>query len=141
MEAIVPLAASNSSLNVDPPQISPASRPRKDMAIVHNYTRGDKRKALAAAADDGLMAHAMSNNIQDWRSAGDTSEDYWSTWGQLHRAHWDGVRREAASLLPLDPLRIHVIGSLLKLGGYRSTANYIDIAHTKHVEVGYPWGA
>ena len=61
MKAIVPLRPS-SATSLDPPSSSSAAvRPRKDMAIVHNYTRGDKRKALAAAADDDLMTHAMSN--------------------------------------------------------------------------------
>ena len=69
MKAIVPLTASSSSSHLETPLTSPASIPRKDMAIVHNYTRGDKRKVLTAAADDDLMAHAMSNYIQDWRSA------------------------------------------------------------------------
>ena len=92
-----------------------ASRARKGLPTVHNYTRGNKRKALAAAADDDQMKRAMSSYIQDWRSAGDTSDDYWSTWTQLHRAHWDGVRREAADLLPLDPLRVHIIGAWLKI--------------------------
>ena len=117
-----------------------ASRTRKDLPIVHNYTRGNKRKALDAAADDDQMAQAMSTYIKDWRSAGDTSDDYWSTWTQLHRAHWDGVRREAADLLPLDPLRVHIIGALLKIGGYRSSSNYVDIARTKHIELGFTWG-
>ena len=119
---------------------STPARGRKDLPIVHNYTRGNKRKALDAAADDDMMAHAMSSYIKDWRSAGDTSDDYWSTWSQLHRAHWDGIRRDALELLPLDPLRVHVIGALLKIGGYRSSSNYVDVAKTKHVELGYVWG-
>ena len=119
---------------------SSTSRARKDLPVVHNYTRGSKRKALDAAADDDQMAHAMASYIQDWRSAGDASDDYWSTWSQLHRAHWDGVRREVADVLPLDPLRVHIIGALLKIGGYRSSSNDIDVARTKHIELGYYWG-
>ena len=132
---MVPAAGTTSSSNL--PVIT---QTRKDLPIVHNYTRGNKRKALEAAADDDQMTQAMSAYIKDWRSAGDTSDDYWSTWTQLHKAHWDGRRREAISTLPLDPLRIHVIGALLKIGGYRSSSNYVDIARTKHVELGFAWG-
>ena len=70
----------------------------------------------------------------------DTSEDYWRSWVQLHYAHWDGWRRHALDPVPLGPLKIHVVGSLLKVGGYRSAHNYLGIAKIKHVERGYAWG-
>ena len=107
---------------------------------MYNLTRGSKRKALDIAACDQEMELAMNSYIADWRSAGDTSEDYWRTWTQLHTAHWDGRRREAAPLTPLSALKIHVFGSLLKRGGYRSSHNYLGVADTKHVELGFPWG-
>ena len=82
----------------------------------------------------------MNTYITDWRSSGDTSEDYWRTWNQLYSAHWDGHRREAAHVVPLDALKIHIVGALLKVGGYRSAHNYLGVAKTKHVELGYSWG-
>ena len=108
MKAIVPVTSSSSSSYTSVPLKIPATvRPRKDLPIVHNYTRGDKREAMAAAADDGLMAHAVSNYIQDWRSAGDASQDYWST---CLATRWVSVSFK-----------------------FRH-------AHTKHIELGYPWG-
>ena len=53
--------------------------------------------------------------MKDWRSAGDTSDDYYKTWSDLHIAHWDGIRRPALPVLPLTPTKIHIIGALLKL--------------------------
>ena len=139
MMAVAPTSTTPSTVSTSLASSS-SSRARKDLPIVHNYTRGSKRKSLDTAANDEQMMHAMATYIQDWRSAGDTSDDYWSTWSQLHRAHWDGVRREAIDMLPLNPLLIHIIGALLKIGGYRSSSNYIDVARTKHVELGYTWG-
>ena len=40
----------------------------------------------------------------------------------------------------MDPLKVHIVGSLLKAGGYRSAHNYLGIAKIKHIELGFPWG-
>ena len=90
---------------------------RKDAPPLNITARGSKQKALTIAADDELMAGAMAAYVGDWNSASDTSEFYFRTWTQLHRAHWDGVRRPAHAVLPLVPLYIHVVGALLKVGG------------------------
>ena len=90
---------------------------RKAAPPVYNYVRGNKKRALDVAACDEEMQKAMANYLDDWRSAGDTSEDYWRSWQQLHTAHWDGWRRPAAAVLPLDALKIHIVGALLKVGG------------------------
>ena len=79
--------------------------------------------------------------MKDWMSAGDTSDDYYKTWSDLHIAHWDGIRRPALPVLPLTPTKIHIIGALLKLGGYRSAKNYINVLKTRHVEEHGTWGA
>ena len=101
---------------------------RKTAPPVYNLTRGSKKRALDVAACDEEMRIAMDNYVRDWRSAGDTSEDYWKSWVQMHEAHWDGWRRLALPAIPLDPLKVHVVGSLLKVGGYRSAHNYLGIA-------------
>ena len=82
----------------------------------------------------------MDNNVKDWRSAGDTSEDYWRSWAQMHEAHRDGWRRLALPAVPLGPLKVHVVGSLLEVGGYRSARNYLGMAKIKRIELGFPWG-
>ena len=110
---------------------------RKTAPPLYNLTRGSKKRALDVATCDEGMQLAMNNYVKGWRSAGDTSEYYWRSWLQLHYAHWDGWRRHALDPVPLDPLKIHVVGSLLKAGGYRSAHNYIGIAKIKHVERGY----
>ena len=86
------------------------------------------------------MDAALADYVRDWKSAGDTSEDYWRTWLELHEAHWDGLRRPRQSAIPLDPLKIHIIGTLLKIGRYRSSKNYLTVAKTKHIEQSWPWG-
>ena len=92
------------------------------------------------AACDEEVRVATESYVRDWRSAGDTSEDYWRSWVQMHGAHWDGWHRPALPPVPLDPLKVHVVGSLLKVGGYRSAHNYLGVAKIKHIEQGYAWG-
>ena len=131
--SILSLASSSSSR-------PPDGHARKAAPPVYNHVRGNKKRALDVAACDEEMERAMATYVGDWRSAGDTSEDYWRSWQQLHAAHWDGWRRPAAHALPLDALKIHVVGALLKVGGYRSSYNYLGVAKTRHAELGFPWG-
>ena len=64
---------------------------RKTAPPLYNLTRGSKKRALDVAACDEEMQLAMDRYVTDWRSAGDTSEDYWRSWVQLHEAHWEWV--------------------------------------------------
>ena len=73
-------------------------------------TRGSKRIALAGASDDTVFNKAMDRYVEDWVSAGDTSEFYWTTWVEIHTCHWDGLRRERLPPLPLSPVKFHSIG-------------------------------
>ena len=96
---------------------------------MYNFTRGSKKVALEAAKDDERMKKARQAYEDDWASKGGTGENYAATWIELHEAHWDGRRRPALPPIPLSAESIHVIGSLLKLGHYRSSKNYIHIYH------------
>ena len=78
---------------------------------------------LETARDPESMEEAMTQYMADWTSAGDTSELYWTTWVDIHSCHWDGLRRERIPPLPLTPIKLHSIGRLLKLVGYRSADN------------------
>ena len=42
-------------------------------------------------------------------------------------------------MLPLTPHKVHIVGCLLKAGNYRSTGNYLNIAHQMHTESGEMW--
>ena len=94
--------------------------------------------ALATSADYGLMDEAWERYHIDVRSAGDTSETNWNTWQELHYAYWHPWD-PSQDALPLTPLKLHIVGCLFKAGGYRTTKNYLSIAHQKHVEAGASW--
>ena len=94
---------------------------------------------MQGAQDDTVFDAAMKAYVKDWASSGDTSEHYFVTWSSLHTAHWDGIRRPAEDVLPLSPVKIHTIGCLLKLGGYRAAKNYLDVAKKKNAELGQWW--
>ena len=87
-----------------------------------------------------MMAEAISNYEKDWKAAGDVGPYYYKTWCEFHRAHWDGIRRPMLSVLPLTVMKIHTVGDLLKIGGYRSSNNYIQEARTAHAEADHAWG-
>ena len=88
---------------------------------------------MMTAQDDELMSDAMKKYVSDWKSAGDTSNTYIKTWHDLHAAHWDEVRRPAVEVLPLTPVKIHIVGALLKEGGYRGPGNYMTGMKNLHI--------
>ena len=73
---------------------------RKGAPNAGHLTRGSKRIALAGAASDEIFDRAMDRYVEDWVSAGDTSELYWTNWVGIHSCHWDGLRRERIPPLP-----------------------------------------
>ena len=90
------------------------------------------------AADDELMQEAMEIYEHDWRSSGHTGPSCWKSRVDLFTAHWDGIRRPALPLLPLTAQKVHAVGALLKVAGYRGTKNYINVARQHHAEDYYP---
>ena len=116
---------------------------RKDAPPIYNTVRGDKRKArkaFAVAADDDLMDEAMTTYEKDWKAAGDVGPYYYKTWCDFHRARWDGIRRPRLPVFPSTVMKIHTVGALLKIGGYRSSKNFIQEARTAHAESDRHWG-
>ena len=93
-----------------------------------NYTaRGDKRRALAVARDPDLLDAAVDNFKREIRSSGDTSDENVKTRVEFHNAVcWTrfGLADPCPSL-PLVPMKLTVIGSIFKVGGYCSTKNYL----------------
>ena len=91
-----------------------------------NYTaRGDKRRALAVARDPELLDAAVKSFRREIRSSGDASDENVKTWVEFHNAVcWTrfGLADPCPSL-PLTPVILIVIGSIFKIGCYRSTNN------------------
>ena len=112
---------------------------RKEAPPVNNYIKGSKKAALDVAKSDEKMMAAFADYTADWKSSGDTSHFNVKTWSDLHLAWFDGIRRECQPVVPLTPLKIHIVGTLLKVGTYRSSKNYIDSIKTVHIEHGYKW--
>ena len=113
---------------------------RNQAPPIHNYTRGAKKAALDIAADDEKFYKAFDKYMNETRSSGDTSHFNMKTWKEFHEAWFDGVRRPPQPIIPLTPLRIHVVGTMMKEGGYRSSKNYMDSVTAVHEEAGHPWG-
>ena len=63
------------------------------------------------------------------------------TWIALHNA-WFGqedCEDGAPRPFPLTVFSLHVVGAMLKQGGYRSVANYYSRAKEEHIARGHPW--
>ena len=94
-----------------------------------NYTvRGDKRRALAVARDPALLDAAVMTFTREVRSSGDTSDENVKTWMEFHAAvSWTRYGlADPCPVLPLMPMKLTVIGSIFKIGGHRSTKNYLS---------------
>ena len=115
-----------STMAVPPPsQIVPK---RTDLPVVRILTRGNKRKALAVAADPALLAPALEAYQRDFKSSGDTSAFNVKTWQDIHaNVYWPFLHRPSDEpWLPLDGLKIMAVGAAMKEGGYRSTKIHVS---------------
>ena len=108
---------------------------------VYNKTRGDKRKALAAAASEESRARALAAYRQDQRSANDTTCYYWKTWTDCHDEWWSFYGELVDDPLPLTPCKIEAVGAMIKEGDYRSAKNYIKAAKDNHLAAGHEWSS
>ena len=114
---------------------------RVDVPTINYTRRGDKKKALEVASDPGLLQEALESYDRDVKSTNDTSQYYVKTWTELHEAvKWAELALdEHEPLLPLTAVKIRVVGSALKAGGYRSTKKYLSAIKQVHTERGYKW--
>ena len=119
---------------------TPKGEKRKQVEV-RNLTRGDKKKALAIAGDHDLLRGALADYEKDWRSAGDTSDFNIKTWVDVHNeVDWRKFGLPAdLKPTPLTPLKIAVVGSAMKGGGYRSCKNYMDAIKRTHTDEGFAW--
>ena len=122
-------------------RVGKPDQPKQKQVQVRNLTRGDKRKALEIAGDPELLKTAMADYEKDWRSAGDTSDFNVKTWRGVHgEVNWTKFGLDLdLPVTPLTPLKITVVGSAMKGGGYRSCKNYLDAIKRVHVDEGHGW--
>ena len=75
---------------------------------------------------------------QRWRHLGLQRENME---GGAQRGQLDKVRPDArpGADPPFTPLKIAVVGSAMKGGGYRSCKNYLDAIKSVHVDLGHSW--
>ena len=85
------------------------------------------------------MIEAAHEYVLEWKSSGDASGSHYATWCRFHNAHWDGLRRAAHAVLPLTPVFIHVLGTIIRAAGYRATKNRLSAARERHLDSGAQW--
>ena len=128
------VSSSSSAVVVRPLPVAPVSlsaamqnktKQRKDIPEVYDKIRGSKRMGLEIARDPERLKTAIARYEKDEKSSGDTSEFNVRTWQEFHHGvDWStfglSVNEE---VFPLTPMKIKVVGSILKESGYRSTGN------------------
>ena len=74
-------------------------------------------------------------------SEGDTTNYYIKTWFDFHDAvDWQAIQcADQADRLPLTPVKITVMGAVLKEAGYRGAMKYGTAIKQLHIAHGYTW--
>ena len=114
---------SSGSLEQDVVRKEAEGKPEKRKQVeIRNLVRGNKKLALQIAGNEEMLDEAMVQYQRDWETAGDTSELNLRTWHEVHaEVNWRRFGMSAETpVLSLGPLKISVVGSVLKGGGYRS---------------------
>ena len=107
------------------------NKTRHDLAVLRNTRRGDKAKAMAAAATDITKMKAMDELKANFFavSSKDQRATAWNTWCDLHRE-----RFKDEEFLPINAPKLLAISAMLREGGYRTPDNYITIALQHHLD-------
>jgi hypothetical protein len=120
-----------------PGVVSRAMSARSAAPVIACTIRGDRSRALAAAADAATRQAALDrfNSLMVAPSAVASQDSLLRTW-QLFHVAWFG---NDVPTLPLTPEKIYAICSMLREGGYRATDNYLARAKDWHVGQGHAW--
>ena len=109
------------------------------MPVIRYSQRGTTIDAMAALEARGVqvLVHEL---IRDRYSKGATLSNLslLKTWQLFHH---EAFAHEVPPLpvLPITVRKLVIIGSMFKVGGYRSYANYVSIIRSKHLEAGHLW--
>ena len=92
--------------------------------------------ALAAARTSGSREQALREHDNDVYALSSVAPrlSCWTTWCRFHRTWFTDE-----PVLPLTRDKVRVIASMFKQGGYRSFGNYLAVAKSQHINMGYPW--
>lgn len=101
---------------------------------VKPYSRGDGQKLAEVMADQTLLNKAFEKYENEKFAASNKAF-------QESRAEvWpDKTQAMGWQPHPLTPQKIDILGALLKVGQYRSSALYLSAAKQAHVQLGFAW--
>lgn len=101
---------------------------------VKPYSRGNGQKLAEVMADPKLFNQAFEEYQNEKFAASNKAS-------QESRAKWwpDKAQAMGWEPYPLTPQKIDILGALLKVGQYRSSALYLSAAKQAHVQLGFAW--
>eukprot|EP00971_Amphidinium_carterae_P348820 6490688-Amphidinium_carterae.1 len=107
---------------------------RADAPVVRHSSAGSREVALAALAF--TQSDALDSLRQDYvaNSAKASVASLLRTWEAFSEQAFPSKQP-----WPLCPVKLEVIATGFKAGGYRSFQNYLSRAKQRHVELGFPW--
>ena len=109
------------------------------MPVIRYSRRGTTIEAMASLEAKGIpvLVHEL---IRDRYSSGAnlSNQSLLRTW---HLFHHEAFSHEVPPLpvLPITVRKLVIIGSMFKVGGYRSYTNYVSIIRSHHLEAGHLW--
>ena len=125
-----------------PPSFNPHSAIKTPALCTRQTAPQMRPTARGARGEQGLLDErekaTLRDNIDDLRhaaSAASSRDSLLSTW-EFFLRRWHGLDKPA---VPVDPADIGNVGSLMRVGGYRSFANYVSRVKEMHIRAGYDW--
>ena len=121
-------------------QVETLERRRRDAPWVSSAARETKRvrptlaNAVSISSSDELMAVAKENYQKLMYASGTRAakDSHISLWAEL-------CKRRSLPAMPMSPLSIEEVGSVMRSAGYRSALSYISDVKLEHIRRGYAW--
>ena len=107
---------------------------RADAPVVHPYARHSLATVRRATTDSSILAQADADFQRDKFAASSQGprDSRWKTWCAM-------AEQRGSPPLPVTADLVAKVGALLKLGRYRSAAQYFSVAKSFHREAGFEW--
>ena len=117
---------------------------RRDTPALSVTARGSRCLAEYAMQTQERKVAAMDKFVNDQyaTSSAASRDSLLSTWLRFHDCWFNDSSccvAERVDAFPLSPCKIFAVGTLLKAGGYRSSANYFSRARDFHIASGFQW--
>ena len=106
--------------------------------------RGSMSDAMAAGSSEHSRLEALLRLTEDMHAQSSRAPRCYliTTWTRLHNRWFNegtALLQELVPTIPLIPVKVQAVVSMLKAGGCRSTPNYVSRIKEEHIIAGHAW--